>query len=148
MTASPLPCRDCTSTTISLTMVRISLSRRPLRDCEIEELCCSSRNLLCRLVTGGSDRRWSFGQTNIIGACICSSPRLNGKIFSMLETKAAHGKLNVETYLSLLSAITASWTIRLAQAEVKVCIFIGTSRGATLELKRCLMEYSFILHVR
>lgn len=66
----------------------------------------------------------------------------------MLETKAAHGKLNVETYLSLLSAITASWTIRLAQAEVKVCIFIGTSRGATLELKRCLMEYSFILHVR
>jgi len=46
--------------------------------------------------------------------------------------------------LSLLSAIIASWAIRLAQAEVKVCIFIGTSRGATLELKRCLMEYSFI----
>jgi len=79
------------------------------------ELCCSSRNLVCRLAAGGS------------------------------ETKAAHGKLNMETYLSLLSAIIASWAIRLVQAEVKVCILIGTSRGATIELKRCLMEYSFVL---
>jgi hypothetical protein len=61
----------------------------------------------------------------------------------MLDTKAAHGKLNVETYLSLLSAIIASWAIPLAQAVV--CIFIGTCRGATLELKRCLMEYIFVL---
>ena len=53
-----------------------------------------------------------------------SSPRLDGNAFSMLETKAAHGKLNMETYLSLLSAIITSWAIHSAQAKIKVCIFI------------------------
>jgi hypothetical protein len=102
------------STTISSTMVRMNHGADVCQGIMIEELCGSSRNFLRRPVAEGSGRRWGFEQTNITSACIDTSPGLNGKTLFMLETKASHGELNVESYLSLLSMTITSCAICLA----------------------------------